>query len=261
MDDVQRVRRAAANPGERADLDRRQRSNQTQTEWGYGVEQEVSGRGEFRGDGRRRRGERADIRGLGVQHGRRQSAGAILGRADRINRRRGDRHGSAARGAPAERPDRHHRAHQRPTGTGQHHRRHAAGDAHARAPGRRLGIGLPPALRGVKTDNSRQAQADASVAYFIDGVYQAANQEALASFVDVARVEVLRGPQGTLFGRNSFGGAISITSNLPTNRFEGSLEAEGGNYGENRFQGIINIPVTDTLKFRLSPSPTTTRAT
>ncbi len=107
-----------------------------------------------------------------------------------------------------------------------------------------------PALRGVKTDNSRQAQADASVAYFIDGVYQAANQEALASFVDVARVEVLRGPQGTLFGRNSFGGAISITSNLPTNRFEGSLEAEGGNYGENRFQGIINIPVTDTLRFR-----------
>jgi iron complex outermembrane receptor protein len=107
-----------------------------------------------------------------------------------------------------------------------------------------------PALRGVKTDNSRQAQADASVAYFIDGVYQSANQEALASFVDVARVEVDRGPQGTLFGRNSFGGDISVTTNLPTSRFEGSLEAEGGNFGENRFQGIVNIPVSDTLKFR-----------
>ena len=109
-----------------------------------------------------------------------------------------------------------------------------------------------PALRGVNTDNSRSAQADASVAFFVDGIYQSANQQALVGFVDLARVEVQRGPQGTLYGRNSFGGNIVLVSNLPTDKLEGAVRAEGGNFGHYRVEGFVNAPVSDTVDVRLA---------
>jgi iron complex outermembrane receptor protein len=107
-----------------------------------------------------------------------------------------------------------------------------------------------PAMRGVNTDNSRQAQADATVAFFMDGVYQSSNQQALQGFVDLARVEVQRGPQGTLYGRNSFGGNISLVSNLPTDRLEGSVFGELGSFSRRKFNGVINVPISDSLAFR-----------
>src|SRR3546814_3315121 len=61
--------------------------------------------------------------------------------------------------------------------------------------------------------------------------------------MDVQRAEVLRGPQGTLFGRNTTGGAINIISNPPTGEFEGSLKAELGNYDQRRLQGVVNFPL------------------
>ena len=109
-----------------------------------------------------------------------------------------------------------------------------------------------PALRGVNTDNSRNAQADATVAFFLDGIYQSSNQQALQGFYDLARVEVQRGPQGTLYGRNSFGGNISLFSNLPTDRLEGSVRGEYGSFNRYRADGVFNVPLGDTLSLRFA---------
>jgi len=109
-----------------------------------------------------------------------------------------------------------------------------------------------PALRGVNTDNSRQAGADATVAFFIDGIYQSSNQQALVGFTDLARVEVQRGPQGTLYGRNSFGGNIALFSNLPTDQLEGSLRGEYGSYNHYKIEGVINAPLAPDLDFRIA---------
>ena len=109
-----------------------------------------------------------------------------------------------------------------------------------------------PALRGVNTDNSRQAQADPSVAFFIDGIYQSSNQQALVGFIDLARVEVQRGPQGTLYGRNSFGGNISLITNLPSDDFEGALRGEFGRFDHRRLDVIANLPLGDTFGVRLA---------
>lgn len=109
-----------------------------------------------------------------------------------------------------------------------------------------------PAMRGVKTDNSRQARADASVAFFVDGIYQSSNQQALAGFVDVARVEVQRGPQGTLYGRNSFGGNISVITNLPTDGFEAAARGEYGSYDRYLLEGMVNVPLGEGLGLRVA---------
>jgi outer membrane receptor protein involved in Fe transport len=71
-------------------------------------------------------------------------------------------------------------------------------------------------------------------------------------FYDVERVEVLRGPQGTLYGRNATGGVVNVITNKPVDHFEANLKAEIGNFGEQKFRGMINIPVGDTLAFRFA---------
>ena len=67
---------------------------------------------------------------------------------------------------------------------------------------------------------------------------------------DLQNVEVLKGPQGTLFGRNTTGGDVLLVPKKPTGRFEGYLEVSGGNYNMNRVQGVINIPINDRIRFR-----------
>jgi outer membrane receptor protein involved in Fe transport len=71
-------------------------------------------------------------------------------------------------------------------------------------------------------------------------------------FYDVERVEVLRGPQGTLYGRNATGGVVNVITNKPVDHFEANLKAEIGNFGEEKFRGMINIPVGDKLAFRFA---------
>lgn len=68
---------------------------------------------------------------------------------------------------------------------------------------------------------------------------------------DLENVQVLKGPQGTLFGRNTTGGAVVLTPVKPTDQLEGYLEASAGNYGMWRTQGVINIPMTDWARLRL----------
>ncbi len=77
-----------------------------------------------------------------------------------------------------------------------------------------------------------------------------ANRLADAEFYDVERVEVLRGPQGTLYGRNATGGVVNIITNKPSTEFDASITAEFGNYGSMKYQGFINVPFGDKLALR-----------
>lgn len=70
------------------------------------------------------------------------------------------------------------------------------------------------------------------------------------AFFDLQNVQVLKGPQGTLFGRNTTGGAIQLVPQEPTNKLEGYLEASAGNYNMRRTQGVINVPITDRVRAR-----------
>lgn len=105
-------------------------------------------------------------------------------------------------------------------------------------------------IRGIGT--SGNTAIEPSVAAFVDGIYIPRPGPLLAAINDVARVEVLRGPQGTLFGRNASVGALSFTTNDPEFVHSGSLDLSTGNYGRRRVNAIINTPVSDTLAFRVS---------
>jgi iron complex outermembrane receptor protein len=93
---------------------------------------------------------------------------------------------------------------------------------------------------------------DSPIGIYEDGVYAGKSGGALLLFNDIARIEVLKGPQGTLFGRNSAGGAISIATNQPEDSFEAQARTRLGNYGEHYLDGVLNIPLTPDLAFRLS---------
>lgn len=84
----------------------------------------------------------------------------------------------------------------------------------------------------------------------VEGGTTAGNTVGAGSFTDLENVQVLKGPQGTLFGRNTTGGAILLTPKKPTDEFEGYLEATSGNYDQQRLQGAINIPISEKLKVR-----------
>ncbi len=71
-------------------------------------------------------------------------------------------------------------------------------------------------------------------------------------FLDLANIQVLRGPQGTLFGRNSTGGAVLLEPARPTDRFEGYVQMQAGNYRDREVEGVVNVPLSDTLKIRLA---------
>lgn len=93
---------------------------------------------------------------------------------------------------------------------------------------------------------------DSPIGIYEDGVYAGKSGGALLMFNDIQRVEVLKGPQGTLFGRNSAGGAISIVTNAPDFKLEGNAKVRFGNYGERYVDGMVNIPITSDLAFRIS---------
>jgi iron complex outermembrane receptor protein len=122
-------------------------------------------------------------------------------------------------------------------------------------PGLQIGQGAGPTqiyIRGVGDFGSTPINNPA-VATNIDGVYVARTQAIEGNFFDVARVEVLEGPQGTLYGRNASGGAINIITNRPSfDAVSGYADVEAGNFSMREFQGALNLPVTGNLAVRLS---------
>ena len=106
-------------------------------------------------------------------------------------------------------------------------------------------------LRGIGTVGDNPG-LESSVAVFVDGVYRSRSGIGLNELGDLERVEVLRGPQGTLFGRNASAGIISITSKMPDlNRISGGGSASYGNYNYIRVDGNVNVPLSDTVGARV----------
>ncbi len=104
-------------------------------------------------------------------------------------------------------------------------------------------------IRGVATDDFGIG-TDPSVGIFIDGIYSGRSGASLIFFNDIDRVEILKGPQGTLFGRNTSAGAISIITKKPVDEFGGAATLQYGNFDTVRADATVNIPLTDTLYFR-----------
>lgn len=121
-------------------------------------------------------------------------------------------------------------------------------------PGLRLGrsgAAERPAIRGVYTE-AIGLNSDPRIGFYIDEIYQARPQQTTASLVDLERVEVQKGPQGTLFGRNSYGGNISLTTAKPVDRIEGGIDLTVGNYNRVRTEGFFNLPVAPGLAVRVA---------
>ncbi|WP_258043038.1 TonB-dependent receptor [Sphingomonas sp. NBWT7] len=105
-------------------------------------------------------------------------------------------------------------------------------------------------VRGLGTTGSNRS-FEGSVGIFVDGIYRTRAAAALQNFVDVGDVEVLRGPQGTLFGKNTNGGAVLLSSNRPS--FEGqsgSLEANYGSYDSLIVRAALNLPLSHVVAVR-----------
>ena len=110
-------------------------------------------------------------------------------------------------------------------------------------------------IRGVGNETNQNASANPSVSYHLDGIYVASPYALHTDFLDIERIEVLRGPQGTLFGQNSTGGAINVITQAPdTEEFFGNADLTVGNYGLIRTRGSVNVPMSDTLALRASVS-------
>lgn len=107
-------------------------------------------------------------------------------------------------------------------------------------------------MRGVRSTNTTEF-GDPAVGLHFDGIYASRPQSAMAMMFDSERVEAMRGPQGTLYGRNSTVGAINVISKRPVvDEFEASLGAEFGSWDQKLYKGIINLPVSDTFSLRAS---------
>jgi iron complex outermembrane receptor protein len=104
-------------------------------------------------------------------------------------------------------------------------------------------------LRGVGSF-ATDASAESAIAYNINGVYISRPSGVGPIFFDLERVEVLKGPQGTLYGRNATGGAINLIARRPTQEFSGEASIDLGNFDARKVTGSISGGVTDTLSLR-----------
>jgi len=107
-------------------------------------------------------------------------------------------------------------------------------------------------IRGIGTFNL-QPGADAAIAYNVDDIYIAHATGLTPLFFDIARIEALRGPQGTLYGRNTNAGAINIITNKPElGALSAAAQAQAGNYGLFASEAMVNLPLGDKAALRIS---------
>jgi iron complex outermembrane receptor protein len=108
-------------------------------------------------------------------------------------------------------------------------------------------------IRGVGNEANQNAIANPSVSYHLDGIYVASPFALQTDFLDLERIEVLRGPQGTLFGQNSTGGAINVVTTAPSmDSSFGKADLTLGDYGLIKARAAYNLPLSDTLAVRAS---------
>lgn len=110
------------------------------------------------------------------------------------------------------------------------------------------------AIRGLGTTGGSIA-FESGVGVYVDGIYRARQSSALNDLIDLERVEVLKGPQGTLFGRNTIAGALSYVTKAPEAESGGWAEIQAGNFDHYSVRGAVNVPlIEDTLLTRFSGS-------
>jgi iron complex outermembrane receptor protein len=114
----------------------------------------------------------------------------------------------------------------------------------------RSGSDLRPAMRGTYTENV-SATSDPRFGIYVDDIYQSRTSQ-VPPIIDLARVEVQKGPQGTLYGRNSFGGNLVFHSALPTDELEGGIDLGLGNFLRHRAEAFVNVPISEGIAVRFA---------
>ena len=107
------------------------------------------------------------------------------------------------------------------------------------------------AIRGARTEGILQ-NVQPVISFYNDEIYRSGTLQAFSPMIDMKRVEVLRGPQGTLFGRNSYGGAINFISNRPESEFNAGVDLTVGDYSRRDISGYISIPFSSVVMGRLA---------
>ena len=134
-----------------------------------------------------------------------------------------------------------------------------AGDLAIMTPALNINVNTSPfnarmTIRGIGTAQTDPA-LEPSVGLFVDGVFFGRTGLGMSDLTDIERIEVLQGPQGTLYGKNTNAGAISVITKKPNfEEFEGYVEASAGDYSMYRLTASASGPLTDTLAYRLSGS-------
>ena len=106
-------------------------------------------------------------------------------------------------------------------------------------------------IRGIQTGDFGVG-TDPAVGVYVDGVYAARSGASMTAFNDIDHIEILKGPQGTLFGRNSAAGAISIVTRQPTHEFDSLGRVRFGEFGKQYFEGMINAPLGEHVALRVN---------
>ena len=112
-----------------------------------------------------------------------------------------------------------------------------------------VGGSVEIAVRGIGSTNNTEV-GDPAVAFNVDGVYMARPRSAAGLFFDLDRTEVLRGPQGTLYGRNATAGSLNVITKKPTAEREATAQVELGNFSLVRASGALNVPLSDKVMAR-----------